>query len=282
MTPERTVQEERNPLIDACLTLVDEVVTRVAAKSALDEDEAADLRSAVYVKLLEDDGAVLRRFRGRSSLATYLTAVVRRLLLDLRAARWGKWRPSMAARRLGPLAVELERLTSRDGLSLQEAVATLTRDRGRGPSPSALAALAEKLPPRGSGRPHETAEPLPFLEGGEPVDARALDAERGEVARHAHAVLRRLLAELGPEDRRLLELRFDEDLTVTEIAAVLAVERRSLYVRLRRCLDTLEEGLRGAGLGPQAVADVLGWSGYPLYAGDGRLEPRDLRAAATT
>ena len=45
-------------------------------------------------------------------------AVIQRLFLDARIAKWGKWRPSVSARRLGGVAVLLERLLTRDGLSL--------------------------------------------------------------------------------------------------------------------------------------------------------------------
>ena len=51
-------------------------------------------------------------FEGRSQLRTYLITVVQRHFLDDRNARWGKWRPSSIARRIGPIAVLLDLLVT--------------------------------------------------------------------------------------------------------------------------------------------------------------------------
>lgn len=46
-----------------------------------------DLCAEVFVRLIEKDYAILRRFRGRSSLATYLTVVSRRIIVNEMAQR---------------------------------------------------------------------------------------------------------------------------------------------------------------------------------------------------
>lgn len=43
--------------------------------------EREDLASEVILTIVEDDFAVLRRFRGNSSLATYLTVIARRVVV---------------------------------------------------------------------------------------------------------------------------------------------------------------------------------------------------------
>lgn len=50
-------------------------------------DLVDDLCAEVFVRLLENDYAVLRRFRGHSSLATYLTVVARRIVVKEMARR---------------------------------------------------------------------------------------------------------------------------------------------------------------------------------------------------
>ena len=90
------------------LGTVERVVAYVARRHRLSRDEANELSSAVKLKLVDHDYEVLRRYEGRSSLRTYLTAVVIRLFLDDRVARWGKWRPSAQAKRLGAVAVLLD------------------------------------------------------------------------------------------------------------------------------------------------------------------------------
>ena len=75
--------------------------------------------------MIERDYEVFRQFKGRSSLKTYLLVVCTRLLLDWRVERYGKWRPSTAAIRLGEAAVLAERLMYRDGFSINGAFETV-------------------------------------------------------------------------------------------------------------------------------------------------------------
>jgi RNA polymerase sigma-70 factor (ECF subfamily) len=47
----------------------------------LSSDDVDDLCADAFVALLADDFAILRRFRGKSSLATYLTVIARRIVV---------------------------------------------------------------------------------------------------------------------------------------------------------------------------------------------------------
>jgi RNA polymerase sigma-70 factor (ECF subfamily) len=69
--------------VDRFLGLVQHVVDHTAATRSipLAISTREDLVSDVFVCLLKDDFAVLRRFRGRSSLATYLTVIARRIVV---------------------------------------------------------------------------------------------------------------------------------------------------------------------------------------------------------
>lgn len=51
------------------------------------EDDVQDLCSEIFVALLANDYAVLRRFRGQCSLATYLTVIARRIAVKEIARR---------------------------------------------------------------------------------------------------------------------------------------------------------------------------------------------------
>jgi RNA polymerase sigma factor (sigma-70 family) len=81
------------------LTEVTRVVRLVARRDRLSDDEADDLRSLTFLKLLQDT-RVLRRFQRRSTMATYLAVVVRRLLVDQRRRQFGRRRPSGAPMRV--------------------------------------------------------------------------------------------------------------------------------------------------------------------------------------
>ena len=101
------------------------------------------------LKLIDDDYQILRGFRERSSLRTYLSTVVERLFLDYRIRQWGKWRPSAQARRAGALAVRLEALLHRDGVPFEagggSAAGDASASRPRAPRSKRFGA---RLPPR--------------------------------------------------------------------------------------------------------------------------------------
>jgi RNA polymerase sigma-70 factor (ECF subfamily) len=69
--------------VDRFLGLVVHVVnhTSTSRSIAVSQHDLEDLASEVFVAILADDYAVLRRFRGQSSLATYLTVVARRVVV---------------------------------------------------------------------------------------------------------------------------------------------------------------------------------------------------------
>jgi RNA polymerase sigma-70 factor (ECF subfamily) len=69
--------------VDRFLGLVVHVVTHTSNSRsiAVSPHDLEDLASEVFIAILADDYAVLRRFRGQSSLATYLTVVARRVVV---------------------------------------------------------------------------------------------------------------------------------------------------------------------------------------------------------
>src|SRR6187397_2847638 len=69
--------------VDRFLGLVIHVVNHSAQSRSirLSEQDREDLVADVFLTIVQDNFAVLRRFRGESSLATYLTVVARRLVV---------------------------------------------------------------------------------------------------------------------------------------------------------------------------------------------------------
>lgn len=78
--------------VDRFMGLVMHVVNHTAQCRSilLSASDREDLAAEVMLRIVEDDFAVLRRFRGKSSLATYLTVISRRIvvrkLLESRSA----------------------------------------------------------------------------------------------------------------------------------------------------------------------------------------------------
>jgi RNA polymerase sigma factor (sigma-70 family) len=222
-------------------------VAAACRRHGLSGDEAAEFESFVRLRLLENDRRILAKFQGRSRLATYLTTVVQRLFLDFRDAQWGKWRASRTALRLGPTAVLLERLLVRDGLSFDDAVASIL-GRGIRATRAELGALGDRLPRRAGSR-----SPLPPIpDGPRSVSASPEDAlRRSEEAAHAHriaATLCALLRDLPPIDRLALKLRYEDGVSVAAIACFLGEKPKSLHRRFTRLLARLRSGLVATGV----------------------------------
>jgi RNA polymerase sigma factor for flagellar operon FliA len=106
----RTAESTRERRFLSALPEIESALLVVARRHRLTGSEAEEFASEAKLRFIEDSYAVLDRFQGRSSLRTYLVTVIHRIYLDYRRARWGKWRPSAAAIRLGETAVHLEAL----------------------------------------------------------------------------------------------------------------------------------------------------------------------------
>jgi RNA polymerase sigma factor (sigma-70 family) len=222
-------------------SLLSRVITTVARSSCLQPQEQEDFAQSVHLKLLERSYDTFHKFRGGCSLKTFLTVVVRRLLLDWRNATLGKWRPSTKARRLGAHAVRLERLIYREGYDPSEAIAYLCVQTGAPPERD-LVALLEHIPPRQSHRSvsDEQLEAMPDRHAMDPLTA----AERWATERALRRRVRRALVGLPVEDRRLLSLRFYHGHTVQDIARLLGSEPKSLYRRYDRLLAAIRSRVR--------------------------------------
>lgn len=237
--------------------LIEAITATIARRHHLSAQDAEDFASLVRVKLLEHDSAVLRKFAGRSSPRTFLTTVIQRIFLDERNRQWGKWRPSAEARRAGSIAMLLERLISRDGLTMEEACSTLQVSHGLNVSRTDLEAMHARLPVRTKRRlvtEDEVAETLTAPDSG--AAAARFDTE--EQRQHdLEQALARAIAAVPPEDRLVLRLRFDQGLTVATIARLTSMDQRLLYRRIEHLLLGLRSSLEAAGFGPNEAIQIL-------------------------
>lgn len=215
-------------------------------------DAADEFASWARVRLLDNDQAILRKFQGRSSLRTFLVTVVQRLFLDWRNAEWGKWRPTASARRVGPVAIELERLVGRDNLSFEEAVETL-RSR-RWASRAECEAAWAQLPRRPRRRRVDESD-LAAL----PSASRASDGvdeieSRAESARVTEA-LEGAIGSLPSSDQVLLRLRYWSGFTVARIAHMTGEDQKLLYRRFERMTAQLRRSLAALDVSPAVAAE---------------------------
>ena len=236
------------------LPVIERVTGWVCARRGLRGADAEDFASIVKTRLIENEYEVLGKWQGRSSIKTYLTTVINRIYLDFQVQRFGKWRPSAEARRLGPVALRLEQLMFRDGLSFDEACEVLLSDPRIGLNRDDLHAIRVQLPQRRSrrGDPHEH-EPVRPESAGEAVER----AERQALANRVFAVIRCSLSRLPAPDRVFLRLHFQSGLTVAEAARALGADQKALYRKKEDILKRLRGDLEAEGIGREAAQMLL-------------------------
>jgi RNA polymerase sigma factor for flagellar operon FliA len=238
MTPREHFESE--------LPMMREVIAYISRRRRLPRDEAEDFRSWTFLKLMDNDYAVLRKYEGRASLRTYLTVVIERLSIDYQISRWGKWRPSARAIELGPVAVELEALLFRDGYSAREAVQVLLSRGKTSLAEDALLGLASQLPARP--RRELTALPPSLAAETAGADRGILERERAEERRKLREILDQALRRLSEEDRLIARLRFENGLPPNQIASALRLPVKDLYRRIEHMKKRLRKRLEEAGI----------------------------------
>ncbi|MGE3344747.1 MAG: sigma-70 family RNA polymerase sigma factor [Vicinamibacterales bacterium] len=242
--------------------LIERSIASVCRRQCLRDADAEDFAGIVRLHLIDNDYAVLRRFEGRSSLSSYLAVVITRQFQDWRNARWGKWRSSAEARRLGDVAVRLETLTVRDGLSMDEAHEVLRTHHDARETRAELEALFARFPVRHKRRlvDDDAMETMAATIGA--ADAHVVATEARDAASRAAAALTAAITGLPPQDRLILKMRFESGYAVADIAKALHLEAKPLYRRIERMLLTLRGTLEHAGLTRESVATVLNDYGF--------------------
>ncbi len=239
---------------------IDKVAGMTCSKYGVWGADAEDFASFIRMKLMEDDYAVIRKFRGESGLKTYLATVVVRQFHDYWRERRGRWRRSAVAERLGPPAGDLEALVYRDGYRLDQAGEEL-RTRGRTTlSDAELARLLEKLPRREPLRPREvsTEGGLDAAEAPQRADDRVAGAEAAALHGRVMSALDRALEQLEPEERMIVRMHFGDGRTLAEVARTLHLEQKPLYRRVERLRVRLRGYLEQAGVQGEDVHGIIG------------------------
>ena len=239
------------------LDLIDQIVRTTGRRRHLSAIEQEDFASFVSLRLVDDDYAVLRKFQNRSSLWTYLAAVIERLSLDFCAEKWGRWRPSAMAERLGPAAVVLERLVTRDAHTLEEAIEIVRTNHAVGLTHAELRAMWDQLPVRT--RTTEVGEEAAAtVSSTDSSEAAVEDAARQRDIERLERALRSAFDQIAAQDRVMIALRFDEDLPVADIAKLMNSSVPTVHRRLDRSIKELRAALARSGFDPREVASLIG------------------------
>lgn len=240
----------------AQLVVIERIIASIARRHAMAPDDQDDFASWVKLRLIENDYGILRKYQGLSSLSTFLTVVITNLFRDYRIQKWGRWRPSVAARRLGDLAVVLETLLHRDGYPLAQAVEVLRTRVGPEVDARELTRIAAQLPPRARVA-HADATELDEAASAERTDAGLLLAELEEEWAGAQNALSQAIEALPAEDQLILRLRYWDGVTIANIARTLGLDQKPLYRRIEQLLTRLRVAIEAQGVEREVIENFF-------------------------
>jgi RNA polymerase sigma factor (sigma-70 family) len=246
--PNSSRVDERNRVFEEALPLITAVINQTARRHLLSRDEQEDLRSYVFVKLLEDDARRLKEFRGESSFRTYLLMVVKHLHIDLRVQQRGKWRSSAAARRGGDVHERIEELFYRDGYTATQAYEYVTTNLGldmtQGQFDDVLSSLRRQASPRVGG--DEFLDVLPDERFKPDVPLLAREMERRSA--HVREAWEQFARVLSGEDRLIWALHCDDHVKSSHIAQALGCPVKHVYASVDRIKRLARKHLACAGI----------------------------------
>lgn len=240
------------------LSLIDRVSGAMARRQGLGSDESEDFAAWVRLRLIEDDFAILRKFRGESSISTYLTVVISMLARDHRVQVQGRWRPSAEALRRGDIAVRLEHLVYRKGYKLGEAIQQLRTSGVAEQTDHELTVLFKKLPFRDPLRPaFGGAALLEELASSDDAESSVVRSEYHQTRERILAAVRQFMASLPSDQHVMLHMKFWEGLSVADIARGLHTEQKPLYRMMEKLLTRLRTTLVAEGITPEHLHEMF-------------------------
>lgn len=270
------MSEPRDILVQH-LAAIEQIIGSICRRKGMDPGDIDEFAAEVKYRLVENDYAIIRAFRERSSFNTYIAAVIRNLLRDYWIRERGKWHDSAETQRLGDLAVELARLIQRDGRTIDEALAILT-PKHPGTTRAGLEELAGRLPP------YIPRKRVDLEQAGELKSPEGDAALRNDTAIRISRLVNTFIAQLPAEDRLIFRLRFESEMSVAQVARALHIEQQLLYRRLYKHFRDLREDLERAGLSKADVENLIGTDSnfleFHFKNGGVRPSPEDENAVA--
>jgi RNA polymerase sigma factor for flagellar operon FliA len=228
----------------------------ISRKHGLTGADAEDFASVVNLRLIENDYAVLRKFRGESSLNTFLAVVIAGIFRDFQVSRFGKWRPSAVAQSLGPFAIRLETLIFRDHYSTTEAVERVRKMPHCNLSEKELRKLAGMLPVKtrvrvGRMDMESSISDADDVAAAEDDYATNVDRDRIEAA------LNDVLTTLDPEDLAIVKMKFWSGISVADVSRMLCTPQKQLYRRLDKLAKAIKNNMLARGIREADIRDLL-------------------------
>lgn len=234
------------------------VLYQIARACTANEEDAADCYLHICEQLAKQNFRRLLKFdpEGRASFTTWLRVVGRNIGLDWRRKRWGRKRPFKMLQDLSPLELEVYHLRFLHRSSPEE---TLARLGPRFPAVSLahLATIEENLQRSLSSRQNwilnsrafEASSPIALAS--EDEDMSAIDVADPRANQEEHILqehqllkLRKVTRALPKQEALLLQLRFEQELSLEEIAKLCGLgDAQHVHRRLAGILKKLRSAM---------------------------------------
>ena len=245
---------------EAFLRQYSPVLYQTALAHSGDEDEAADCFLHICEQLSRNNFRRLLKFKpeGSASFTTWLRVVARNLCFDWHRSHTGRRRPFKSLQFLSQLEFEVYDCRFERGLSEEETLQHL-RSAFPGLSPPQLVEVERRIEQSLSSRQRwilSTRRKRTFkaneallTEEGEDSTAQIadtrLDQESLIAAQEQQAQLKKCMRSLPKKERLILQLRFEEELSLGEIALLTGLgDAQRVHRHIGSILERLRAGMR--------------------------------------
>jgi len=238
------------------LKTTERLAKTLGRRRGVSREDAEDFAQDALLKVMDNDHAVLRKFRNDSSMATYLASVVSFYFKDWTNSRWGKYRTPKPVGRLGEPAITLHRSMVRDGLSFAEACEKLRTEHRFALTDAELAEIAAKLPIKFRHQ-IESADALTNVAAPDTADHIIVDQEKLALRQRIYEILQRWRAGLTEQDALIVAYWIDDGLKFVELAKLVGIPQKKVYERVDTLRKQLRRLLKDGGIDGSTIRDLL-------------------------
>jgi len=233
------------------------VLQQVIVLAVNDSDAQMDCFVYVCEQLADNKFRRLRKFDpgGAASFTTWLRAVVHHLFIDWRRKNTGRFQPFSWVTSLSRVEQEVFRCLYHDGHTVESTFEVLSAS-APGLTHTAVEGIAEQLASRLTPRERwllstrrlridsldDFSDETPALS----IPDLSATPERAAMDNEWQKTLEVALAALPASERLLIQMRFEQDLTLAEIARITGLkDAQTVDRRIRTALDTLRDRMSG-------------------------------------
>ncbi|MEO5357379.1 MAG: sigma-70 family RNA polymerase sigma factor [Nitrospirae bacterium YQR-1] len=241
------------------LPVIKQAIKSLCAKYDVGGPELQDCTGRVLEKLIEEDYKKIRAYGGRSSFKTYITTVVRCLIIDIFRETEGRQRVSGSVKAQGKTAEILYKLIIRDGIPIDEATEILSKNYKISITTDEVYKLAETF----SKKDRIKIDPIDSYSIDEIAPGNATPESVMEEQRLQTLYSKVMIAvqiitsQLLPEEILMINMRFQDNINVSEIARILKVERAAIDKGLKTIFVKLKEELLKRGISKSGIQEVF-------------------------